>query len=216
MGIPIFIDEKFIKLLIIGGGDIAYKKSKKFLDGGSEVCIISIEIDERFYKYKNCNIKKKSYEKTELKKNKEFYNFLIAATDDKKLNSEIALEGSRLGYIFLDTSDGLNSAFNFMRYEERENYLIAAYTFGKSPSISKKILNYMNENMKDELDNLIEELGKIRKRVKEKIIDDELKKLILNKIIEFDISDIEKLSNMNDQEFLKYFSDQGEHLLWKN
>ena len=213
MGVPIFIDEKFIKLLTIGGGDVAYRKSKKFLDGGSEVCIVGIEIDERFYKHKNCKIKKKSYGKIELKKNKEFYNFLIAATDDKELNKKIALEGSQLGYIFLDVSDGLSSAFNFMRYEEKENYLVAAYTFGKSPLISKKILDCINENLSDEMDRFIKKLGQIRERVKENIIDDKLKKLILKKITELDVCDIDKINSMDDSEFLKYFSDQGDHLL---
>ncbi|MEM2203482.1 MAG: NAD(P)-dependent oxidoreductase [Sulfolobales archaeon] len=43
MKLPIFVDVEGMRVLVIGGGEEGYKKSKRFLDAGAEVTVLSLE-----------------------------------------------------------------------------------------------------------------------------------------------------------------------------
>ncbi len=48
MKLPIFVDVEGMRVLVVGGGEEGYKKSRRFLEAGAEVTVLSLEFIQEF------------------------------------------------------------------------------------------------------------------------------------------------------------------------
>ena len=87
MFFPVCIDIENKKCLVIGGGKIAYKKIKTLSRYNSDITVIAEEIkEEKIREIGNIDIREKRFSDENLRE----YMLVVAATDDKELNEEIA------------------------------------------------------------------------------------------------------------------------------
>lgn len=85
---PINLKLDELDVVIIGGGEVAYRKCKNFLEFNKNVTIVSKQILNKFYDLKgNIKIIKDDYKEIYIKD----ASVIIAATNNRELNMEIGL-----------------------------------------------------------------------------------------------------------------------------
>ncbi|MFN1874630.1 bifunctional precorrin-2 dehydrogenase/sirohydrochlorin ferrochelatase [Clostridioides difficile] len=133
---PINLKLDELDVVIIGGGEVAYRKCKNFLEFNKNVTIVSKQILNKFYDLKgNIKIIKDDYKEIYIKD----ASVIIAATNNRELNMEIGLY-CRAKNKLVNVVDNIEiSNFTVPSYIKRGDLLISVSTGGKSPSLSSKI-----------------------------------------------------------------------------
>ncbi|MCC0634395.1 bifunctional precorrin-2 dehydrogenase/sirohydrochlorin ferrochelatase [Clostridioides sp. ZZV15-6388] len=188
---PINLKLDDLDVVIIGGGEVAYRKCKNFLDFNKSVTVVSKHILNKFYDLQgNINIIKDNYKEEYI----ESSSVIIAATDNRSLNLEIGLycrENKKL----VNVVDNVKiSNFTIPSYVKRGDLLISVSTGGKSPSLSSKIKKELEEKYTEDYEEYLNVLGEIRKEVIKKYQDKNKRKSILNMLIALDLDELKKFN----------------------
>ncbi|WP_236880577.1 precorrin-2 dehydrogenase/sirohydrochlorin ferrochelatase family protein [Clostridioides difficile] len=139
---PINLKLDELDVVIIGGGEVAYRKCKNFLEFNKNVTIVSKQILNKFYDLKgNIKIIKDDYKEIYIKD----ASVIIAATNNRELNMEIGLYCKAKNKL-VNVVDNIEiSNFTVPSYIKRGDLLISVSTGGKSPSLSSKIKKEIEE-----------------------------------------------------------------------
>lgn len=188
---PLMINLSNKRITVIGGGKVALRKAKKFLEYDAIVRVISPKILEEFI-----NLKYSYGEKLEIileEYSDEYINdsyLVVAATSLNNINENIAnyCAGNSIFCNVVDSRE--KSDFIVPSSIKRGDLVISVSTMGKSPSLCSKIRKELEEKYTDEYDEFIELLGKVREVVLSKYSDENTKKEILNKIVEMDLEEL--------------------------
>ena len=191
---PIMINISNKLIIVVGGGEVAYRKAAKFLEFGGKVMILSTNNIEKFR-----DLKEKYKEKLNFiydKYNKKYIHdafLVIAATSSKEINQQISNDCKDLSILTNIVDNRDSSDFITPSIISNDNLTISISTMGSFPYLSKKIRTDMEEKYKKfnkEYLNLLEEvrylvLEKHRDKTKETMeyalsLDiDELKDLLI-------------------------------------
>lgn len=125
---PINLKLDELDVVIIGGGEIAYRKCKNFLEFNKNVTIVSKQILNKFYDLKgNIKIIKDDYKEIYIKD----ASVIIAATNNRELNMEIGLY-CRAKNKLVNVVDNIEiSNFTVPSYIKRGDLLISVSTGGR-------------------------------------------------------------------------------------
>ncbi|MDR2878949.1 MAG: bifunctional precorrin-2 dehydrogenase/sirohydrochlorin ferrochelatase [Fusobacteriales bacterium] len=136
MFFPICIDIENKKCLVVGGGNIAYKKIKTLSGYNSDITVVAEKIkEEKIREIGNINIRERRFSGEDLRE----YMLVVAATDNKELNEEIAefcIENNIL-VNNVTSKDKMNVRFGAIL--ENEDYQILVSSHGKNCKNSKKL-----------------------------------------------------------------------------
>ncbi len=173
---PINLKLDELDVVIIGGGEVAYRKCKNFLEFNKNVTIISKQILNKFYDLKgNIKIIKDDYKEIYIKD----ASVIIAATNNRELNMEIGLY-CRAKNKLVNVVDNIEiSNFTVPSYIKRGDLLISVSTGGKSPSLSSKIKKEIEKRYTEDYEEYLNVLGDIRKKVIKKYEDKVKEKMCL-------------------------------------
>lgn len=160
MKMPLMLDMKNKKVLIIGGGKIGGRKASTFLRYGALVTCISPELDDSFSSLDVNHIK--GYYQDDL----DGFDIIVAATDDYDLNGRIYKKAHEMKKLCM-TVDHINpSDFDFMAVRQKRDLTIAVSTGGGSPGFSKEIVSSLMKSVSSEdLDSLETMIKKRRERL---------------------------------------------------
>lgn len=191
---PLMIDLSNKKVVLIGGGKVSLRKTKKFLEYDAYVYIISPFIDNEFF-----NLKKQY---NHLILIKDCYNeryiedafLVIAATNSKELNQSISLFCEKKNILCNVVDDMYKSSFIVPSTIKRGELLISISTLGNSPSLCSKIRKNLEKEYGDEYEEYVYILGQIRKLVLKSYSEDEKKKT-LNYIVNLNLDELREFYN---------------------
>lgn len=163
-----------IKVIIIGGGDASYIKSKVFIMKGCQVYILSQNFIDSFDHMKNhlnvILIKEKYNVHYILDK-----HIVVIATDDEKVNSTIRQHCRELCKIYVDATDSRKGNCIIPCHRSTKNISIGVNTKGVSPItsifIADKLINYIKK-----YDDFVEFSSKVRNSISKM----EYRKVIMN------------------------------------
>lgn len=186
---PINLKLDDLDVVIIGGGEVAYRKCKNFLNFNKRVTIVSKQLLNKFYDLKEyINIIEDDYKEVYIEK----ASIVIAATNNKVLNMEIGLY-CREEHKLVNVVDNVEiSNFTVPSYIKRGDLLISVSTGGKSPSLSSKIKKDIEEIYTEDYEEYLNVLGDIRKKVIKKYEDKSKRKDVLNMLITLDLEELKK------------------------
>lgn len=160
---PAFLKFDDKKILIIGGGKIAYEKLEHLLNFTTNITIIAKEfnndiedaIDEHFLKSF-----KKPYEVNDLSG----YDIVIAAIDDIPLQEEIYSQTRTMNNVLCNCVDVQHCCdFIFPSYIKKGDLTIAISTSGASPALAKQLRIYLSELIPDSMVEFLQEMREYRK-----------------------------------------------------
>lgn len=147
------------KIVIIGGGKIAFRKAKTFINSGAAITIISPQIIEDFNEFPFITYINKRFEKEDI----EEAHIVIAATNDKEVNQYVKECTTEFQW-FNDVSDQKNSDFHTPAVVRRGDLVISVSTSGKSPILSKKLKSELERYFDDHYVEIVNAYADDRKK----------------------------------------------------
>lgn len=177
---PMFVDMTERECLIVGGGNVAYRKVIVMLDFGAKVTVVAEDICDELRKLTIGDIasEDKTGSYTANKENRITFikrrferkdcdgmEMVIAATDDSVLNHEIA-EYCKAKAIMVNAVDQkADCSFIFPSYIKEKNLVAAFSSGGNSPVLTQYLKGKEQEILTPFLGELNEYMGQIREKV---------------------------------------------------
>lgn len=174
---PMFVDMTERECLIVGGGNVAYRKVMVMLDFGAKVTVVAEDICEELRKLiagdranngwfssdavDRITIIKRKFEQ----KDCDGMEMVIAATDDNALNHEIAEYCKAKGIMVNAVDQKADCSFIFPSYIKEKNLVAAFSSSGNSPVLTQYLKGKEKEILTPFLGELNEYMGQIREKV---------------------------------------------------
>ena len=156
MWFPLFVNLENKKILVIGGGKIAYKKITKILEYSANVTIVAEKIEEeKLLQLENVKIvdnKRIENDKDIIEELVKDYFLVIAATNDEELNENIAKICDSRGILINNISSKTEMNAMFGGIVKNDEFQIAVSTGGKNCRRSRA--------MKSEIQKILDKIEK--------------------------------------------------------
>lgn len=167
---PMFVDMTERECLIVGGGNVAYRKVMVMLDFDAKVTVVAedicdelrkLTIDDTANKENRITFIKRRFER----KDCDGMEMVIAATDDNALNHEIAEYCKAKGIMVNAVDQKADCSFIFPSYIKEKNLVAAFSSGGNSPVLTQYLKGKEKEMLTPFLGELNEYMGQIREKV---------------------------------------------------
>ncbi|MGM0409337.1 MAG: precorrin-2 dehydrogenase/sirohydrochlorin ferrochelatase family protein [Bacillota bacterium] len=185
---PINLNLNKKKVLLVGGGKVAFRKFKSLVKAGALIKIVSPKLNDDFSNfldkdkdnYESLNYKyiPRSFHKNDL----ENVFMVFAASNKKKLNKKIA-QLSNKKKVLCNIVDNKNlSDFILPAVIDRGDFLLTFSTSGNLPALSKQLREDFEKEFGEEYEFFLEMIGVLRKEIIAKIDNIKTRKRIFHKL----------------------------------
>lgn len=159
---PVFLDVKGKKCVVIGGGEVAFRKVSTLLDNGAEVKVISPELYPDLAANRQITVIKRTYRQGDIAG-----AFLaIVATDSPETNHSAAAEARKEKVLVNVVDDAEYCDFILPSLVHRGDITIAISTAGKSPALARKLRTKLEKEFGEEYAELAVIAEEVRSDVK--------------------------------------------------
>ena len=166
---PIFLKVHQLNVLIVGGGKIALEKLSFMLKSSpnTQVIMIALEFNDELTalaeKHQVLLVHNTAYSDTILKN----LHLVIAATNNPEVNKQIYLDAKER-QVLVNVADTPELCdFYLGGIVTKGNIKIAISTNGKSPTMAKRLRQFFEDVIPDEIDDLAQNLNRFRKGIKD-------------------------------------------------
>ncbi|MCG2612354.1 TSUP family transporter [Flavobacterium sp. SM15] len=165
---PVFLKTETARFLIVGGGNVGLEKTETLLRQNPTVniklvaTVISSKLKELLELNPHIDFYERPFEESDLND----ADFVITATNDKVINSEIKRKANHLK-LLVNAADQPDLCDFYLGSIVKKGHLkIAISTNGKSPTVSKRLREVLDENIPYEINDSLEHLEKLREHLK--------------------------------------------------
>ncbi len=164
---PIFLKLEQLRLLIVGGGNVALEKLHAVLQNSplTNIQIVATEIrpeiKELAAKHENIVLQARPFESIDL----DNCEIVIVAVNDKSISESIYTEAKQKGKLLNVADTPELCDFYLSSIVKKGNLKIAISTNGKSPTIAKRLKETFTAALPDELDQVLDNMYRIRNRL---------------------------------------------------
>ncbi len=166
---PVFFKLHQLKLLIVGGGYVGLEKLEAIVKNSpnANVKLVAKEILQKDIlklakKHKKVKLVERKFKKKDLKG----VDLVILATDSRKLHEKIKRITAKK-HIMTNVADTPDLCdFYLGSVVKKGDLKIAISSNGKSPTLTKRIRQYLEEALPDDVQGLLDNLEKVRARLK--------------------------------------------------
>ena len=159
---PAFLKLDDKKILIIGGGNIAFEKLSHLLDFTTDISVIALELSENMLKSVRENdlyFEQREYRKGDIKD----FDIAVIAVDDIALQAKIFEESKRYNCLCNSVDSIEYCDFIFPSYIKKDDLTIAISTSGASPAIAKHLKRYLLNLIPSDIGSFLQEMRLLRK-----------------------------------------------------
>ncbi len=158
---PAFLKLDNKKILIVGGGYIAYEKLDHLLDFTYDIKVIAPELSTEMQNridQEGLLFEKRKYERGDIAD----FAVVIVAVDDIPLQAEIFKESKEYNCLCnaVDSVDYCD--FIFPSYIKKDDLTIAVSTSGASPAMAKHLRRFLQELIPDGIGDFLKEMKALR------------------------------------------------------
>ncbi len=182
---PMFVDLKGKKIIIIGGGKVAYRKVAKLLPFEAEITVIApdicSEIQELLNNNSNLILKNRNFETEDIKN----AFLVISATNNNSTNQQVAQICKSQNIPINSVDDIENCTFLFPALVKKESLVIGCSTSGKAPDIAAFVKNTIEQNLPENIGQIVEVLGILREELKHKVTTQKIRAQIIHNLLEY-------------------------------
>jgi precorrin-2 dehydrogenase/sirohydrochlorin ferrochelatase len=162
---PILLDLEGKKALIVGGGEIAERKTITLMNYNAKIYIVSRTLTnnlKQFIENKAVYYLGVEFEKSYL----DGVFLVIAATDDNELNGLVSKLAAKRGILVNAVDQPSDCSFIVPSVLNRGDLCIAISTGGKSPALAKKIRVELESRFGPEYAHFLEVMGRLRSGIR--------------------------------------------------
>ncbi|MBI2857699.1 MAG: bifunctional precorrin-2 dehydrogenase/sirohydrochlorin ferrochelatase [Chloroflexi bacterium] len=162
---PIFMDIRHKQCVVVGGGEVAERKTGLLLKCGAKVRIISPVLTPKLESLKESGaieVEPREYRQGDIGG----ASLVIAATDCDRLNASVSEDANRLHIPVNVVDDPAKSSFIVPATFDRGDITIAVSTGGASPALAKKIRLKLEADLPPEMSQLVDLVGEVRRELK--------------------------------------------------
>lgn len=166
--LPVFLKLEELDLLIVGGGFVGMEKLSAVLANSPQTRIrlvakeISQEIRDLTVDYPNLNLIEKPYEVTDL----DGMQIVICGIDDPKISGIVAKDAKEKRVLANIADKPEICDFYLSSVVKKGDLKIGISTNGKSPTVAKRIKEFLNEVIPESIDDILDNMTKIRAQLK--------------------------------------------------
>ena len=187
---PINLKIDDMKIVIIGGGKVAYRKCMNFLAFNKKVKVISQDFIEEFEEIKDqIEMIKDSYDEKYIKDD----FVVVAATNNKEVNHKIGIYCRQYNKLVNVVDDKDLSNFTVPSFVKRGDLLLSVSTGGKSPSLSSKIRKDLEEVYDDSYEEYVKLLGEARDNIIENTSDIKERRKKLKELVDLRFDELREI-----------------------
>ena len=165
---PIFLKVHQLDILIVGGGNVGLEKLSFLLKSSPNATVEVVaprflpELVDLVSNHESVQLTMKKFKKKMLKKR----HMVIACTDDLKVNKKI-YDLSRKRYLICNIADTPDLCDYYLGgIVTKGNVKIAISTNGKSPTTAKRLREFFEEVIPEDVNKMVENLNEYRKTLK--------------------------------------------------
>ena len=161
---PIYLNIQHFKCLVVGGGRVAYRKVLYLVEVGAKPVIVSPHMTDELTELVNVNrleVYARPYEPSDMQN----FQLIIAATNNKVLNDEIAQQAINLKLLVNNITNSTQCTFQMPAVIRREGLEIAIGTGGGLPYVSYRLKKHLDEKFTEDKFEVLAEIYAKRKEV---------------------------------------------------
>ena len=172
---PFFVDLSNKRALIVGGGNVALRKIQKIKPFNPSITVISPLFNKEIIDDPSLNLIKREYKSGDEKS----YSFVIAATNNRKINKEISQRCKDENILVNVVDDPSLCSFIFPSLIKNGKLTIGISTSGSSPTAAITLKEKIQDMIPSNFDAILDYLYKTREEIKENVKTEEERHLIL-------------------------------------
>lgn len=172
---PVLLELSRLRVLVVGGGDVALRKIRGILEAGGRPYVISPEVKpelERLIAQHRLDWQDRSYEEGDVRR----FTLVFAATNDPDVNAAVAAEAEAAGALVNVADDGEDSTFHVPAAIRRDPVVVAFSTGGGSPLLSRRLRERLESVITPGLGRAAGRLSALRRQVHERWPGDEARR----------------------------------------
>ncbi|GAB3016536.1 hypothetical protein GCM10027051_21220 [Niabella terrae] len=164
---PVFVKLEQLRLLVIGGGNIALEKLQAVIQNApsTQVQLVATEISDAVrtfaQSHPNIRLEQRPYEATDIDQS----DLVIAAVNDLEVAGRIQTDAKASGKLINVADKPALCDFYLGSIVKKGNLKIAISTNGKSPTIAKRIRETLSEAIPEDIDETLDHMQVIRDRL---------------------------------------------------
>ena len=183
---PVYLVLRERPCLIIGGGEVAERKTLSLLEAGADVTIVSPSLSPKLAGLARTQ-KVRHFPRTFEERDLAGIFLVIAATGSPEINTSVARLCRKKHVLVNVAAPPEESSFIVPSVVERGDLVIAVSTSGDSPGLSKRIRRELEERYGREYEVFLARMEALRKRLKEEIADEKKRREILEAVLDSDV-----------------------------
>ncbi len=159
---PAFLKLDNKKILIIGGGYIAYEKLDHLLDFTNNIKVIAPKLSEQMQERiskENLMFEQRVYETGDIRE----FAVVIVAIDDIPLQAEVFQESKQYNCLCNSVDSVDYCDFIFPSYIKKDDLTIAISTSGASPAMAKHLRRYLQNLIPEGISEFLKEMKQLRR-----------------------------------------------------
>jgi len=164
---PIFLKLDKLNLLIVGAGKVGLEKisTVQRVSPGASVHVVAFQVSQEFRDFTEGNSKIKISEKYVSQEDLDGVDLIIAATDDTDTNN-LLREWAHSRKILVNFADKPEICdFYLGAVVHKGDLKIAISTNGKSPTLARRMKEYLNDALPDNTQDLLNNMNSVRNSI---------------------------------------------------
>lgn len=179
---PILVDLKGRRVLVVGGGKVAYRKIATLLDHGASVEVIARDLDRPLAELVEKGLIRNGGQEFCVDRLNGVF-LVIAATSDAELNRRVSEKAQEKGLLVNAVDQPADCNFIVPSILRRGDLVVSVSTSGKSPAFARKIREDLESQFGDEFESFLDLMGRLRERVLSLALTQQENKQIFDKLI---------------------------------
>ena len=173
---PVFLKLENFRVLIIGGGKVAYEKISAILNNSpkTQITLVGTNISEEIKLFSKTYSNIKFHQRSFIEQDLNEIDLVISAVNNKETSLEIKQLAQQKNILTNVADTPEQCDFYLGSIVQKGNVKLAISTNGKSPTIAKRIRETLDESFPQEINESIDNLTKVRSYLsgdfKEKVI----------------------------------------------
>ena len=168
--LPIFLNIRGKSCVVVGGGEVAFRKASLLLRAGADLKIVAATVSDELLSLcnaHNANVIERQFEESDITG----ATLVVAATDDLRLNERVSVLASNLNIPVNVVDQPHLCSFIMPSIVDRSPIVVAISSGGNSPILTRKIKELNESMIPGRIDKLADMLGSYRERVKTEVGD---------------------------------------------